>query len=217
MRNLVALVGFKGSGKNSAAEYLINEGNFAPLAFADALKDCLATTFCWCRSDLEGVTAASRAWREKVDPWWAKKLGIPHFTPRWAMTNFGTDVMRRFFHDDIWLLNVERRMTDIAEDRSVIITDVRYSNEIGFVQRLGGRLARIARGDDPEWWDVALIANKGENEQHRRDAAHLLENHYDIHSSEWAWVGHEFVHVIRNDGSLDDLRAHMIAFAGDTA
>ena len=73
---------------------------------------------------LEGLTDESREWREQVDLWWVEKLGIPDFTPRWAMMHVGTDVMRQHFHPDIWVYNVERRLQQ--SDGPVVIIDARF-------------------------------------------------------------------------------------------
>ena len=79
--NIIGLVGFADSGKGTASRILIEQG-WQPIAFADALKDALTAVFGWSRHLLEGDTVESRKWRETVDPWWAAKLSIPHFTPR---------------------------------------------------------------------------------------------------------------------------------------
>src|SRR5215475_14081161 len=104
--DLIAFVGFKSSGKNTAAQALLPLG-YVSLSFADAIKDALAAIFCWDRDLLEGITEESRRWREQIDPWWANALGIPQFTPRWAMTHIGTDLLRHYFHYDLWVHNVE--------------------------------------------------------------------------------------------------------------
>ena len=78
LRRLIAFVGFKASGKNTAAAALYPFG-FVPLSFADALKDALAAIFCWDRHLLEGITDESRIWRETIDTWWASQARHPSF------------------------------------------------------------------------------------------------------------------------------------------
>ena len=85
--HLISLVGFAGAGKDSVGRILVDHYGYRSFSFAESLKDSLASIFCWRRTMLEGKTNESRAWRETVDEWWADKLGIPHFTPRWAMQN----------------------------------------------------------------------------------------------------------------------------------
>jgi hypothetical protein len=198
MNKVIALVGFAGVGKDTVGQYLTEQYGYTPLAFADPLKDCLSVIFGWDREMLSGRTPASRVWREKVDPWWAERLEIPHFSPRFAMQNFGTDVMRRTFHDNIWIINMEKRIVD--SEGPVVITDGRFVNEIRLVRRLGGAVYRVRRGPDPIWIDVARAANEGCQISRKR-----LDEVFKVHQSEWAWVGEDLDGSIRNDGDIFDL------------
>lgn len=219
----IVLVGFASSGKSTVGDYLVEKHGYVGLSFADALKDTLAAIFCWDRAALEGVTAESRLWRETVDEWWAAKLGIPHFTPRWAMQNVGTDLFRQHFNPDIWITNVERRILDL-EDQKVVVKDGRFPNEIDLVHRLGGTSLRVKRGDEPLWWNTALIANgvgsKTNWENGVISTLALLENveranemraakvtlaEMAVHPSEYSWVGHDIHSTIENDSTLEAL------------
>src|SRR5882672_997002 len=97
-RKIVGLVGFIGSGKNSAADILIKEHGFKTVAFAGALKDSVAAIFSWPRELLEGNTTESREFREKVDSDWQEKIGnLPLLngrlvTPRLILQLMGTEV-----------------------------------------------------------------------------------------------------------------------------
>lgn len=196
--NLIGLIGLKGSGKNTVGQYFVDNHGYTAVSFADCLKDCLSAIFGWDREMLEGATADSREWRETVDEWWAEKLGIPDFTPRKAMTSFGTDVMRNHFHESIWLLTVERKIATI--DGPVIITDVRMPNELAMVYKMKGKIYRITRGDDPVWAPTALLARNGDT--HSKLSMISL---FNVHESEWLLYGEEVDGVITNDTNLDDL------------
>lgn len=200
--NIVGLVGFADSGKGTASKVLV-ERDYVPIAFADALKDMLAAVFGWPRKLLEGDTDESRAWRERVDPWWAEKLGIPHFTPRWAMQNIGTEVMRRHFHDGLWVLRVEKTLYDLQRGAkpNAVLTDIRFPNEGAVVRNRGGLLIRIKRGPEPEWFEVAVAAAKGSP-----TAIDAMRDLYGVHESEWRWLALDFDFVVENDGTVDDLR-----------
>ncbi|RYF04388.1 MAG: hypothetical protein EOO77_29745, partial [Oxalobacteraceae bacterium] len=160
---LVALVGFIGSGKDTVGRHLVETHGFYDMAFADALKDAVAAMFCWDRVMLDGKNPQSREWRTQVDHWWAKKLGIPNFTPRWALQNIGTETLRKFFRDDLWILNVERRIMNLreehGEDVKIVLTDGRFPNELKMVHNLGGKVARVRRGPDPDWYAQAQLYN----------------------------------------------------------
>lgn len=209
MVRLIAFVGFKCSGKNTAAAALYPYG-FVPISFADALKDTLAAIFCWDRELLEGISNESRMWREHVDSWWAAKLDIPHFTPRWAMMNIGTEVMRRQFHYDLWVFNVERRMMMI--EAPIVLTDGRFPNEIALAQRYGGQVVRIRREADPAWMPLANTANF-DPRQTERDNARGRLTLAGVHESEYAWVNSAIDHVIENDGTIADLHTKVTDWA----
>ncbi|GAC1380655.1 MAG: hypothetical protein NVSMB40_20050 [Aquirhabdus sp.] len=200
MAPLITFVGFKSAGKNTAAMPLVEQHGFIPISFADAMKDSLAAIFCWDRELLEGITDESRAWRETVDDWWAKRLSIVGFTPRWAMRNFGTEVMRAHFNPEIWVFNVERRIM-LLGDVPIVLIDARFPNEIKLARQFNGLVARIKRGPDPEWMSVAMRANQGSTVDRRR-----MAEDYRIHESEWAWVNCEVDMTLPNDAAIIDLQ-----------
>jgi hypothetical protein len=210
MKQIVAFVGFKSAGKNTAAIPLIERWNYWPISFADAMKDALASIFCWPRDLLEGITDESREWRERVDPWWASRLNIPDFTPRYAMRFFGTDVMRQHFNSELWVLNVERRI-QILEDRPVVLIDARFANEIALARKYGGIVARIKRGPDPAWMDTARRANILHD-----PAAEFTMRITGVHQSEWAWVGTDPDVTIPNDDSIDTLHTKVVEWVTST-
>ncbi len=206
MHKLIAFVGFKASGKNTAAAALLAHG-FVSLSFADAIKDALAAIFCWDRNLLEGITDESRLWRECIDPWWAAKLDLPGFTPRWAMMNFGTEVMRRHFNDDIWVFNVERRMIQI--EAPIVLVDGRFPKEIALAHQHNGQVIRIKRGADPSWMGTAITANYDSEPMMRDYAADVLACN-DVHSSEYRWIGGPIDDTIANDGTIAQLHANVV-------
>lgn len=198
MNKVIGLVGLAGSGKDTVGQYLVEHCGYTAIAFADPLKDCLCGMFGWDRQMMSGRTPESRTWREQVDLWWAERLGIPHFTPRWAMQHIGTDVMRKVFHDQLWIINTEKRI--LEANGPVVITDGRFANEIRMMRRLGGLVYRVRRGPEPAWMDTARAANAGDP-----FAIQKLNDVHKVHQSEWAWVGEELDGAIRNDGTLEDL------------
>ncbi len=206
---IIGLVGFKGCGKDTVANYLIeNSGEtWTRESFASSLKDSLASVFQWNRSMLEGDTEESREWRETVDEWWANKLGMPDFTPRIALQVCGTDLWRNKFHDDIWLLSLERKLT--TAKHNVIITDTRFPNEIKLIKELGGKIVRVRRGPEPEWWSTA-VADNAEREEPMHELMMPLV-YPKVHQSEYSWVGCGVDYTIENNGSLETLSRSVIS------
>jgi hypothetical protein len=172
---IIGICGEQGSGKSTAGHILVEEYGFYKIAFADTLKDIVAVMFGWKRELLEGDTEESRIWRETVDEWWCKHLGIIGFTPRMALQMIGTNAMRDGFHPEIWVSIVERRL---SEYKNVVITDVRFSNEIKMIRKNGGHILRIERDN----------------------------NNSPIHKSELEWRQSGVNYTLKNDGTMDELR-----------
>ena len=194
---IVGFVGFIGSGKDTAADYLVNFHGFRRDSFANTLKDAVANVFGWDRTLLEGRTAEARAWREEVDTWWAERLNMPNLTPRWILQYWGTEVCRQGFHDDIWIASVENKMRKTTDN--IVISDVRFPNEIKAIHNAGGIVIWVQRGELPSWHIMAGKANNGDT-----FAAEKLKA-LGVHASETAWVGKDIDHVISNNTTIDDL------------
>ncbi len=196
---LIGLVGFIGSGKGTVGDILEQRG-FEKDSFAKPLKDACASIFGWPREYLEGDTEVSRKWREKPDDFWSEKFGYK-FSPRLALQLMGTEAGRNVFHPDIWVISLLNR----SAGKNVVVTDVRFQNEIKHIQMNGGYVVRIVRGEDPPWFQK-LSELKVQSE---RDA---FMQKRDVHQSEWDWVGTTFAHVIRNDSTLNELGKNVDLF-----
>ena len=193
---IIGFCGLIGSGKDTAADYLVNFHEFRRESFANTLKDAVASVFGWDRELLEGRTKAAREWREQIDPWWSDRLDMPDLTPRLVLQLWGTEVCRKGFHNDIWIASVENKLRKTTDN--VVITDCRFPNEIASIRNAGGRVVRISRGHDTEWFQLARIAPK--------EMTSLYPN---IHASEYSWAATDFDFTIDNDGSIEDLYASL--------
>lgn len=201
---IIGIVGFIGSGKSTVGDIIEKQYGFERDSFAATLKDVVSVCFGWPRELLEGDTAESREFREKVDLRWSAKMDRT-ITPRIVLQEFGTEVFRNSFHKDFWLYTVMNRY-EIADRPKTVITDVRFINEMGYIRESGGHIVWV-RNDIPDW------ANAIRNLE--IDAAHNYMEYYNwklpenqkVHISEWGWVpriiGSDW--VIDNTGSIHDL------------
>jgi hypothetical protein len=199
---IVGFVGFIGSGKDTAADYLVNFHGFRRDSFAGTLKDALSNIFGWDRTLLEGKTKESREWREQIDTWWADRLQIPHLTPRWIMQHWGTEVCRQGFHDDIWIASLENKLRKTKDN--IVISDVRFKNEIKAIHSLNGKVIRIKRGPDPEWYEDAKNVNAGPTNMSWAISKMRMEE-LKIHASETSWIGEDIDYTLDNNHSIDSL------------
>ena len=188
---IIAISGLIGSGKDTVADYLVNLHEYRRESFAGNLKDSMSAIFGWDREMLEGRSKSSREWREKVDPWWAERLDMPQLTPRWILQYVGTDVIRANFHNDMWIASLENKLRQSEDD--IVISDVRFKNEVTMLRNLGAICIEVTRGDKPEWFQTAL---DGDVEQLEKQG---------VHKSEYDWIGTTFDYTLDNNGTLDDV------------
>lgn len=203
---IIGIAGWIGSGKDTVAEYLVNTKGFQRESYAGPLKDAVSNVFGWNRQWLEGLTPDAREWREQVDLWWSERLNIPHLTPRWVLQQWGTDVCRKAFHNDIWIASLENKLRD--NKNNIVISDCRFPNEIKSIKKQGGIVIWVNRGALPEWYETALTENTTHEDDlwMLQDAEKLMEQKYPhVHPSEWAWVGSKFNEIIYNNGTLEQL------------
>ena len=210
---IIGICGFIGSGKDTAADYLVNFHEFRRESFANTLKDAVAVVFGWDRTMLEGRTKEAREWREQVDPWWAERLEMPQLTPRWVLQQWGTDVCRKAFHDHIWIASLENKLRNSKDN--VVISDCRFPNEIKAIHNAGGIVIRIVRGPEPDWYDAAVSVNNGPNGNPTWSLSKKKLEKLGIHASETAWVGGNIDHVVYNDTTIDELFAQIKSLASN--
>jgi hypothetical protein len=196
-KQIIGICGFIGSGKDTAADYLVNFHEFRRDSFAATLKDAVAAVFGWDRELLEGRTKQAREWREQVDPWWAERLDMPNLTPRWVLQWWGTEVCRKAFHNDIWIASLESRLRNSNDN--IVISDCRFPNEITAIKAAGGKVIWVQRGELPSWHIMAAKANRGDTFATEKLKA------LGVHASETAWVGTDFDAVIDNNDTVDAL------------
>jgi hypothetical protein len=199
---ILGICGLISSGKDTIADYLTTSHGFKRVSFAASLKDAVSMVFGWDRELLEGTTKSSREWREQKDEWWSNRLGMD-ITPRWVLQYWGTDILRKHFHTDIWVASAENKLRQSTDN--IVITDCRFSNEIDAVKNAGGITLRVERGPRPDWYEYAENYNKGEYHNMMWSISKEYLRRNGIHASEYSSVGLKYDHLIENNKSIDDL------------
>jgi len=178
---VLGLSGLAGSGKDTVAGFLRVYG-FLSMALADPMKEFCRSIFDFSHEQLYGPSQ----FRNAPDPRYLRPDGT-YLSPREALQTLGTDWGRERYPltwVNATLLRIERLRKERPNAR-VCITDVRFANEIDALRTGGVRLVRIVRPG------AGLAGAAG------------------LHASETeqaAIPDSEFDYILRNDGSLEDLR-----------
>lgn len=138
---LLGLTGAAGSGKSAAAHHLQQRWDFEPTAFADPLRDMLATMLADMGVDHAYLTEPHL----KTQP-----LPIPAgCSARQCLQTLGD--WGRQLHPDHWVHMLAMRVglpaigpTYPVHDR-IVVTDVRFPNEAAWLRQAGGLLVRLHR------------------------------------------------------------------------
>jgi hypothetical protein len=93
-----------------------------------------------------------------------------------------------------------RKTTD-----NIVISDVRFPNEIKAIHNAGGLVIRVKRGEDPVWFEAAASFNRGPNGNATWALSKNKLEQLKIHASETSWVGGNIDYVINNDTTIDEL------------
>jgi len=153
--NTIGLMGYAGSGKDTVADHLVLKHGYTKMSFAAALRRECALAFprtpphTWTDRSKKDLPHKSLWWQMCVDTDFRKlllsiraaNLSIPP-SPRQIMQWWGTEY-RRVEDLDYWTKQLKHTID--ACDGSVVITDVRFPNEVALVKSYGGTLWRINR------------------------------------------------------------------------
>lgn len=135
---LIGLSGWARSGKDTAAEYLMNERGYTRVAFADPLREALY------RLDpiIEVMGFPGARLKQMVNLMGWDELKENSADVRGLLQRMGTEVGREMISPTIW---VDLAMKEAAKHKLAVITDVRYPNEADAIKKRGGIIWRIER------------------------------------------------------------------------
>jgi hypothetical protein len=159
MGQVIALSGWKGSGKDFAADYLVSHYGFTRIALADILKEHVANMFgipvaaCHDRLQKEvGIPSlpvrSVDLFSDQLHKLLTSELASGYWTPRALCILVGSTC--RAVDPDYWVRQVVKQIRQRPEGR-YIITDMRYRNEAAvFLREIPNIvLGRVLRAPGP--------------------------------------------------------------------
>lgn len=178
---IIGLIGRKYNGKDTVGDILHNNYNYERIAIATPLKEACKSIFGFTNEQLYGNE------KEIIDTYW-------NVSPRQVLQFVGTELFRHqmnklipHLNDDIWLYSIKKQIKDVIDDkciRKIVITDVRFENEVEMIKQMGGIIIHIIRPS---------VNNLIDN--------HSSENNIDNLSSDY---------TLYNDYSIDDLQTNVL-------
>lgn len=155
---LIGLVGKKGAGKDTVADFLIEKKGYNKKAFADPLKKVVQALFL-----LDETQVHDQSLKEITDPRWS-------LSPRQMMQLVGTNLIRTNLGEDFWLKHIELGRENLD---FIVISDVRFQNEADWVRKKGGILIRIVSNEES---NSVVDTHRSETELESIHTDHVLFN-----------------------------------------
>ena len=129
-----------GCGKDTVATLIASQTGFAIYGFADPIYAMVKTGF--------GIDGKSEEFQDRV----AKASPIPWLSSedkpislRYLLETLGTEWGRNYIHEDLWTRLASKFVRECLT--GVIIRDVRFENEVEWLDSEGGILVHIIRPD----------------------------------------------------------------------
>lgn len=139
---LIGILGRKRVGKDTTADYLCSNYNFEKLTLAQPLKDICKISYDFSDEQLYGSL------KETID----ERFGV---SPRVVYQYLGTDIFRKDINsiipcikNNFWINLIAEnylQMTETNKNKCVVVSDVRFQNEIDRIHELGGIIIKINR------------------------------------------------------------------------
>jgi hypothetical protein len=184
MTRLIGIKGLAGHGKDTVANMIVkylSPERAEIISFAEPLKGIV--------SILTGIPP------EDINQ--NKTTSLPEYgmTVRGLLQKIGTDLLREQVHPEIWVKLADKKIEKIPQNKTVIISDVRFENEIRYIREdKNGVLFHVHR--------PGVILDET---AHR----HISElGQMDICESDYTIV---------NDGSLEDLQTAVYSIMDELA
>ena len=171
---IVGISGKARTGKDTFAEYLVDNLGYTRISFAEPLKKCLYILNPWVKSN-DGYTTLR--YQSIIDEYGEDNAKVTYKEVRRLQQCFGTEVVRDNFGANFWVDLAFKRIAD-QKLQKVVIPDQRFHNEIAAVSQQTNHVL------------FKVISSRNTSS--------------DTHVSEQDLPNYLFQEIIENNGSLDE-------------
>lgn len=215
MSRLIGLGGALRAGKDAVGDHLVDKHGFQKLGMSDALNEALLVLNPWIISPHYARPLRYQELHDLVGYVEAKK----NPEVRRLLQVLGTEVGRKMISEDVWVGIAERKISRLlGSGQSVVITAMRFPNEIEMLDRLGGfsvwverdaerRVEGLATGGVLRTPEKVLTPVSG--------ACVSAESTISTHASENSVDKSMFEYFLSNNGSLEELYSKTDALLDD--
>ena len=140
---LIGILGNKRHGKDTISDYLVQQFNFTKDALATPIKDICEILFHFDNDQLYGDK------KEIPDEYW-------NVSARQVMQFIGTDLFRNQMgklipdmKNNFWIRHFEYKYYKIYQNKNIVVSDIRFQNEVDMIHSLGGIIIKVYRPDYP--------------------------------------------------------------------
>lgn len=186
-----ALIGLGGrlrSGKDVVADHLVAEHGYVKIGMSDALHEAMLAIDPWVHvgETHAYIHGAPVGWQQYSDliksVGYVEAKAVPEV--RRLLQNLGTEVGRNMVGVNVWVNIMARKIDDHrGGGHPVVVTGIRFPNEVRMIEALGGRAVWI-----------------------ERPGIHAPSEGTASHASENSVGAADFKHLIHNDGTLEQLQ-----------
>ena len=205
--SIVGVGGLLTSGKDAFADYLVTSWGYTKTFMSHPLHQWMLTQNPWIKLDKRILCMENWYWEPGEFHSYREIVHQVGYTEakeqteiRQALQRIGTECGRKLISENVWV-DAMRREIENAQARgitNVVVTGIRYENELKMIQRLGGETVWIERPS----------ARAAHEEKIRKTDSTAR------HSSETTLDQERFDSVIANDGDLEQLFAKADRWVG---
>lgn len=178
---IIGFCGKKGSGKSFFSDYLVKNFNFIELSYAKPLKEVVKIIFNLSDDDVNDPIKKEL------------KINRLNASPRQLLQWLGTDIIRdefnkKFNYNGSRWVDLMRENLIKLKGRNIVISDVRFSDEIDLIHQFNGIIINIERNNI----DMTNTTN------HKSENQDLNYDHKIINKNELTNYNFEFLNQLIN-------------------